>query len=548
MGLFPPGKEGLEQIHYSIPKEVSTLNTPLQSQIYKRRWWTLVTIAISVLVVGLDALIVNIALPTLQRDLNATISDLQWIVSVYTMVFAGLMLTTGALGDRFGRARILQAGIVLFAGASLGASFSHSPVTLIIWRIVMGIGGAMILPATLAIVTNTFPKEERGKAIGIWAGINGVSIALGPIIGGLVIQNLSWHWIFYINIPVAVVALTLGWFFIPNSRDHNPKPLDIPGTLLSTVGLASLVFGLIKSNDWGWSDPAVIGTLCGSVVLIGLFILWERHTPYPMLDMSLFRNRRFSAGVFSIVLMGLALFSLSFCNTLFMQFVKNYSPFQTGIRYIPIALGVLVGAGGADRIVRRIGTARVMFIGFLGTAALSVVFSFWTVGVPYWQIGLVYGFLGFFLGCITAPAATAIMEALPEARAGVGSAVNSVFRMVSGSIAVAVFGTIISNIYTSSFNKAISTIPNLPAEVVKPASDSVGAALTIAGKLPAQISQALSMIAKNSFMDGWQVMALVTCGMCILGGIFVLSYMPARRIETSQEEVADASKKGGKAR
>jgi EmrB/QacA subfamily drug resistance transporter len=506
---------------------LNTNNTP--TTIYRRRWWTLVTIAISVLVVGLDALIVNIALPTLQRDLGATISDLQWIVSIYTMIFAGLMLTTGALGDRIGRARILQAGILLFAGASLGASFAHSAAVLIIWRAVMGIGGAMILPATLAIVTNTFPKEERGKAIGIWAGINGVSIALGPIIGGLVIENLSWHWIFYINIPVAVVALTLGWFFVPNSRDSNPKPLDVPGTLLSTSGLAALVFGLIKSNDRGWSDPVVIGTLCGSVALIILFILWERHTMLPMLDMSLFRNRRFSAGVFSIVLMGLALFSLSFCNTLFMQFVKGYSPLQTGVRYIPLALGVLVGAGGADRIVQRIGTAKVMFIGFLGTAALSIIFSFWGADVPYWQIGLVYGGLGFFLGYITAPAATAIMEALPEARAGVGSAVNSVFRMVSGSVAVAVFGTVLSNIYTSSFNKAIAGIPNLPAEVVKPASDSVGAAVTIAEKLPAQAGQMLSMIAKNSFMDGWQVMALITCGMCILGGIFVFGFMPAQR-------------------
>jgi EmrB/QacA subfamily drug resistance transporter len=400
----------------------------------------------------------------------------------------------------------------------------------------------MILPATLAIVTNTFPKEERGKAIGIWAGINGVSVALGPIIGGLVIENLSWHWIFYINLPVAAVALTLGWFFVPNSRDPNPKPLDIPGTLLSTAGLATLVFGLIKSNNWGWADPAVIGTLCGSVVLITLFILWERHTPHPMLDMSLFRNRRFSAGVFSIVLMGLALFSLSFCNTLFMQFVKGYSPFQTGVRYIPLALGILIGAGGADRIVRRIGTARVMFIGFLGTSLLSIIFSFWTVGVPYWQIGLVYGFLGFFLGYITAPAATAIMEALPEARAGVGSAVNSVFRMVSGSVAVAIFGTILSNIYTSNFNKAITAIPNLPAEVVRPASDSVGVAVTIAGKLPAQIGQLLSTIAKDSFMDGWQIMALVTCGMCIIGGIFVLSFMPARRDSGEQEVVTRSSK------
>jgi EmrB/QacA subfamily drug resistance transporter len=501
----------------------------IPSAVYQHRYWTLVTIAISVLVVGLDALIVNIALPTMQRDLNASMSDLQWIVSSYTMIFAGLMLTTGALGDRLGRARVLQAGILIFAGASLGASFSHSPTVLIVWRAVMGIGGSMILPSTLAIVTNTFPKEERGKAIGIWAGLNAVSIALGPIIGGLVIENLSWHWIFYINLPVAAVALVMGFFFVPDSRDPRPKSLDIPGTLLSIVGLAALMFGLIKSNDWGWHDPVVITSTCISVVLIAFFVLWERHTSHPMLEMHLFRNRWFSAGVFSIFLMGLALFSLSFTNTLFMQFVKGYSPFQTGIRYIPLALGVLIGAGSADKFVRRFGTAKVMFIGFLGTAALSAVYSFWTVAVPYWQIGLVYGGLGFFLGYITAPAATVIMQNLPAARAGVGSAVNSVFRMVSGSIAVAVFGSVLSSIYTSSFNQAVSGLPDLPAEVIQPAGDSVGAAVAIADTLPVQIGQMLAMIGKNSFMDGWQVIALATCGMCLIGGIFILRFMPARR-------------------
>ena len=524
------------------------MNTPLQSQIYQRRWWTLFTIAISVLIIGLDALIVNIALPTIQRDLSATISDLQWIVSIYTMVFAGLMLTTGALGDRLGRARMLQAGILVFAGASLGASFSNSATVLIIWRAVMGIGAAMIAPATLAIITNVFPKEERGKAIGIWAGFNGVSVALGPIIGGLVIQNLDWHWIFYINLPVTAAALILGYFFVPNSRDPKPKSPDIPGTILSIAGLGTLVFGLIKVNDWGWGDRSVIGSLCISVVLIALFILWERRTTHPMLEMELFRNRRFTAGVIAIVIMGLALFGLSFTNTLFMQFVKNYSPLQTGVRYIPLALGVLVGAGSSDRLVQRIGTARVMLIGFLGVAALSVAYSFWTVGVPYWQIGLVYGGIGFFLGYITAPAATAIMEALPEARAGVGSAMNSVFRFVSGTIAVAVLGTVLSNIYASSFNKAVSSIPGLPAEVIKPASDSVGAAVTIAEKLPAATGQALSAIARDSFMDGWQVMALITCGMCIIGGIFVLSYMPARREETGQKEAVVNAKKASRDR
>jgi EmrB/QacA subfamily drug resistance transporter len=518
------------------------LNTPLQSQTYKRRWWTLLVIAISVIIVVLDSSIMNIALPTLQRELNTTMSDLQWIISAYIMVFAGLMLTTGALGDRLGRARLLQAGLVIFAGASLGASFSDSATTLIIWRAAMGIGGAMILPTTLAIITNVFPKEERGKAIGVWAGLNGIGVALGPIIGGLIIENLSWHWIFYVNLPIATVALVLGWFLVPNSRDRNPKPLDIPGALLSIAALSTLVFGLIKSNDWGWGSPSVIGSLCSAAVLITLFILWERHTIHPMLEVSLFRSRRFSAGVLAICLMALALFGLSFANTLYMQFVKDYTPLQTGIRFVPMALGMLIGAGSSDKFVQRIGTTKVMIIGFMGTCALSVFCSFWVVDTPYWQIGLIYGGLGFFLGYITAPAATAVMGALPEAKAGIGSAMNSVSRMVAGSIAVAIIGTILSNVYSSSFNKAISGIPGLPAEVIGPASDSVGAAVTIAEKLPSVVGQALSTIARDSFMDGWRVMAYITIGMCIVGALYVLRFMPPRH-EIGEQE---ASKSTGK--
>ncbi len=505
-----------------------------QSAVYQRRWLTLLVIAVSVLIVVLDSSIVNIALPTLQRELGATISDLQWIISAYIMVFAGLMLTTGSLGDRLGRARMLQAGIVVFAGASLAAASSQSGAQLIMWRAVMGVGGAMILPSTLAIIANVFPREERGRAIGVWAGLNGVGIALGPIIGGLIIENLSWRWMFFVNLPVAAVALVLGWFFIPNSRDQNPKQLDFPGTLLSMAALSTLVFGLIKSNDWGWTDARVIFSLAGAVVLIASFILWERHTSHPMLETHLFRNRRFSAGVAAVSLMSLGLVGITFTLTLYMQFVKAFSPLQTGVRVVPLALGMFIGAGTADRLVRAIGTTKVMLIGFLGTAAIGAVASFWEVNTAYWQLGLVFAGLGFSLGYVAAPATDAVMGALPEARAGVGSAMNTVSRMVSGSLGVAVLGSILSSIYSSSFNREIARIPGIPLEVAGPASDSVGAAITIAERVPPVVGQAITAIARESFMDGWRVMALVTCGMGIVGGAFVLRFMPPRHATAQQ--------------
>jgi len=516
------------------------------ARVYQMRWWTLLVIAISVLIVVLDSTIVNIALPTLQRELNTTISELQWIINAYIMSFAALMLTMGALGDRIGRAKMLQVGIVLFAGASVGAAFADSGGQLIMWRAIMGIGGAMILPATLAIITNVFPREERGRAIGIWAGLNGIGIALGPIIGGLVIENLHWSWIFLINIPIAAVALVAGRFLVPNSRDPNPKRLDFAGTMLSAAALSSLIFGLIQGSNWGWTDPAVTGSLAGSIALIILFIIWERYTTHPMLEIGFFSNLRFSAGVGAVSMMSLALVGLTFSLTLYMQFVNGYTALETGIRFVPLALGIFIGAGSADRVVSRLGTTSVIVIGFIGTAIIGALASFWQVDTAYWQLGSMFFGLGFFLGHIAAPATEAVMGALPEARAGIGSAMNTVSRLVAGSIGVAALGSALSTIYSSSFKKAISAISDLPAEIAAAASDSVGAAVTIAEELPPGMGNALVLAARESFMDGWQVMAFVTCGMSIIGALLVLKFMPPRHepIRTEQpipEEVPSSA-------
>ncbi|MGD9116801.1 MAG: DHA2 family efflux MFS transporter permease subunit [Dehalococcoidia bacterium] len=497
-----------------------------QTREYRMRWWTLVVIAISILIVVLDSTIVNIALPTLQRELGATIAQLQWIITSYIMVFGALMLTTGSLADRFGRARLLQLGIIVFAGGSAAAAFSGSVWQLIIWRAVMGVGGAMILPATLAIITNVFPREERGKAIGVWAGLNGIGIALGPIIGGLIIDSLQWNWIFLINLPIAAVALILGWFLVPNSRDPNPKRLDIPGTLLSIAALGSLVYGLIQGGDVGWGDPVVIATLAGAAVLIFLFILWERHTDHPMLEISFFKNRRFSAGVGAVCLMALAMIGVTFGLTLYMQFVQGYTALETGLRFVPLAVGMLIGASSADRVVSRLGTNRVIVLGFAGTAIADAFAAFWQVDTAFWQLGVIFFAFGFFLGYIAAPATDAVMGALSEAKAGIGSAMNTVSRMVAGSIGVAVIGSVLSTVYSSSFGKALAALPDVPAEIAAAASDSVGAAVTVAPQLPAPLNGLLAEAARQSFMDGWQVMAFVTCGMSIVGAIVILKFMP----------------------
>ncbi|MFC1926425.1 DHA2 family efflux MFS transporter permease subunit [Chloroflexota bacterium] len=501
---------------------------------YRLRWWTLLVISISITVVILDSTIVNIALPTLQRELNTTLSELQWIVNSYIMVCAALMLTMGALGDRLGRARILQVGIIVFAVGSLAASLANSGGQLILWRAIMGIGAAMILPSTLAIVTNVFPREERGKAIGVWAGLNGIGIALGPIIGGSIVESLPWNWIFLINIPIAIVALAAGWFLIPNSRDPNPKRLDFPGTILSAAALTSLIFGLIQGGNWGWAHYAVVGSLAISVVLIALFVIWERHTSHPMLEIGFFHSARFSVGIGAISLMSLALIGINLPITLYMQFVNGYTPFETGVRFIPLALGIFIGSGSADKMVRLIGTTWVMTIGFVITAICAALMSLWQVDMAYWQLGLMFFCLGFSLGYIAAPATVAIMGAMSEARVGIGSAMNTVSRMVAGAIGVAVLSSALNTIYSSSFYKAASAIAGLQAEVVEAASESLGSAVIIAETLPPAIGDVVAQAAKESFMDGWQVMAFITCGISVIGAIVVLKFMPSRHKPLNQ--------------
>jgi len=502
---------------------------------YRMRWWTLVFISFSVVLIVTDASSVNIALPTLQRELNATVSQLQWFISAYIMVFGSLMLIAGALGDRLGRARTLRLGIMIFSAASLGAAFVRSGGQLILCRTVQGIGAAIILPATLAIVTNVFPREERGRAIGVWAGINGFGIALGPIIAGLLIERFGWPWVFLYNLPIAVVAMIGAILLVPDSRDPNPTRLDLPGTALSIGALATLCFGLIRGGDLGWKDPAVIGSLAASAVLIPALVLWERHTTHPMLDITMFRSRRFSAGAGAVGITGLSMVGITFATTLYLQFVQHYTPLQTGIRFVPLALGLFIGGGTSDRLVARLGSTRVIALGFLLTTALGVFASFWEAATPYWQLGLFFFGIGFSLGYIAAPATDAVMGSLPKTQAGVGSAVNTVVRMVAGAVGVAVLGSALGSIYSSSFQKAAAELPALPAEIMAAAGDSVGAAVTAAEQLPGDTGAALARIARESFMDGWQVIAFVVCGIGVAGLFLTLKFMPARHERLAED-------------
>ncbi len=486
------------------------------------------------MIVAIDNTIVNVALPTLQVELNTTGSELQWIVDAYILAFAALLLTMGSLGDRWGRALLLRGGIIVFGAASLGATFADSPLQLLITRAVMGLGASAIMPATLAIITNVFPREERGKALGAWGGVIGAGVALGPIMGGVLIEYVNWAAIFFINVPIVIVALIGGHFFVPDSRDPNPRKPDIPGTLISGAALALMVFGLIKGGDWGWEKASVIGTLAAAVLLFIAFGFWERHTTHPMLDMWLFRNWRFSAGVGSVTLLMLGQMGLIFGLTQYMQFVLGYSALGTGIRFLPFAVGVGIGANVSPRLVRRIGTNRVLAAAFMGVAIIIGAASLWEADTSFWVLGPMFFAFAYCMGHVMPICSDAILGAVPEARAGVGSATNSASVQVGAAIGVAALGSALSTVYSSHIDPTLKSITALPAEAADAARDSVGAALKIASELPSPIGETLAAASKESFMDGWQVMVLIMAGLMVFAAAFALKFMPPQHLPQEQ--------------
>ncbi|MFA4836669.1 MAG: DHA2 family efflux MFS transporter permease subunit [Dehalococcoidia bacterium] len=511
------------------------------SVIYRRRWWTLAVLAMSVIIVTLDNSILNVALPTLQRDLDASVSELQWMVDAYIMVFASLILTMGAIGDRIGRANALRAGMIIFAGGSLFAMASDSPGTLITARAIMGFGPALIIPATLASIMHVFPPAERPKAVGVWAAMSGVGVALGPITGGLLLEHFSWGAIFFINIPIAIVAVVAGAFLIPNSRDPNPRRLDILGTFLSAGALAVLVYGLINGGDWGWTDGTVIGCLVGAGLLMMVFLWWERHTPNPILPISLFGNPRFSAGAAGNFLLMLTNFGLVFGLTLYMQFVRDYTALETGVRLLPLAIGFAIGSSTSHARAARFGTTAVVTVGFVAVAAILAGISFWGADTDYWVLGLMLFATSFSMGNILPSNLEALMGAVPQARAGVGSAMNGVAVQLGGSIGVAALGSILSGAYTSSIKPALVQFPDLSPQAVAAAGDSIGGAAKIADQLPEGLGETLKTAANHSFMDGWQLMALVACGIAAAGALIAIRFMPPKPLAPPQSVPIDGA-------
>src|SRR3954452_13474078 len=327
--------------------------------VHARRWKTLVVLSVSLLIIGLDNTVLNVALPTLQTHFGASGSTLQWIVDAYLLAFAGVLLTMGTLGDRFGRKRALQSGLVLFGVASVLAALAQNADQLIVLRAAMGIGGAMILPAALSLIMEIFPREERGKAIGIWSAIAGVGIGLGPFVGGLLLEWVSWSSVFWLNVPIVAVTLIAGAALVPESRDPRPGSFDLRGAALSIATLVTLVYAIIEATPRGWTDPLVLGCFGAAVLLGAAFVAWERKAPTPMLPLTFFADPRFTVASAGIGLVFFALMGSVFAFTQYLQFAMGYSALEAGAAMLPLALGLVMGSGASDRLAGRIGRTRV---------------------------------------------------------------------------------------------------------------------------------------------------------------------------------------------
>ena len=477
---------------------------------YERRWWTLGVLCISLVMIVMANASLNVAIPTLARSLDARSSSLQWIVDAYSLVFAGLLLTAGSLGDRYGRRLALNGGLVVFGAASLFAVLSNSAPAVIGARAVMGVGAAFVMPATLSILAHVFPPNERPRAIAIWAGFAGLGAALGGIVSGALLEHFWWGSIFLINVFVVVVALTAGFFLIPRSCEKIHAPLDPLGALLSIAGLSALVYGIIEAPDRGWGSTQTLATFAVALMILAAFIVWELHVKDPMLDLRFFKNPRFTAATTAITLVFFAMFGSFFIFTQYMQFVHGYDPLSAGVRMLPWALAYMVSATQSAKMVERFGQRVVVSSGLLvAGGGLAIVAATSTLTSSYWlfALGLVVQALG--MGMTTAPSTGAIMRSLPLHKAGVGSAVNDTTRELGGALGVAVLGSLVASHFRSSINDAVS---GLPAQATHSLAEALQHAASVGGAHGGLIADA----AKQSYVTAFDSTLWIAMGAVIV--------------------------------
>ena len=492
----------------------------------RRRWWVLGVMSLSILMVFLDNTVVNTALPAISRELGAATSTLQWIGDSYSLVLAGLLLLGGSIGDRFGRRRWLFVGMTIFGLAAVGAALSPNAEVLIGFRVLQGIGAALVMPATLSILTDVFPREERTLAIGVWTGVGGLGIGLGPAFGGYLVDEIGWAAVFWMHIPFVLAALAGLLIIVPESRDQRSRSLDLPGGLLATVGLFALVYAIIRGGEAGWTSSEILGSFGIAVAALAAFAVVELRTAEPMLPLKFFRRLDFTGSVIVIGLMMFAMFVSFFFLTQYFQLVQGRSALQAGLLILPTSGAMMVGAPVSGMLIGRIGPRALITVSMLlmafGIALLTQV----EVDTSTAYVITALATFGLAGGLGMAPLTDTVMAAVPVDDAGIGSAVNDVTRELGGALGIALIGSLVNGWYRSDIDSALAG--QVPAEVLELARDGVGVATLAAGQLPADLAATVTATANLAFVDAMTSGFIVSAAILIATLGVVLTMIPVR--------------------
>jgi EmrB/QacA subfamily drug resistance transporter len=475
------------------------------------RWWTLAAMCFALFMVMLDNTVVNVALPSIQRDLHASLSALEWTVNAYTLTFAVLMVTGGRLGDIFGRRRMFVFGVIVFGLSSLAIGFAPSDTALVGFRAVQGIGAAFMMPATLSIITQAFPAHQRGMAIGTWAGVSALALAIGPVVGGFLTEQVSWRAIFFINPPIAIVAVAVTLFATRESRDETVgKAVDYPGIAAITVGLTAFVLALVEGNTWQWGSARVISLFAIAVVALGSFIPIELRVKAPMIDFGFFRSRSFWGSNLVAFIISFAMLAQFFFLALYMQNILGYSPLQAGVRFLPATLVIIVMGPIAGRLTDRIGPRPLMTLGLVIVASALFIQSRLTIHTGYGLLLPGFVLMGLGMGLVMSPMSTAAMNSVDRTKAGAASGILSMSRMVGGTFGVAVMGALVATLGRSTINERL---PHLPAATRAAIANSIGGGGVVGRHASAQIVATVREAFVSALGTGLTIGAVVTlCG------------------------------------
>jgi len=494
---------------------------------HERRWMILGVMSLSLVIVMLNNVTLNVALPELSKDLQADNTELQWMLDAYALIFGGTLLVMGAIGDRFGRKGALQIGLIMVASASaLTAMYASTSNEVIAARAVMGLGAALVMPATLSVVVVVFPPEERGKAVGIWAAMAGVGAPIGLLVGGWAVENYDWQMVFWINVPIIALALLLGLVLVPKTKDEQQRPLDPFGAVLSVAALGSILYAIIEGPSIGWDSLEIIGVGILGVVLSAIFIQWELRVEYPMLPLHFFKNRGFTMGLVAIMLAFYVMFSFMFTQMLHFQLVREHTALEAALRFLPLPLGLMPAAANSDRLVARFGSNNVVATGLTLIGIGMLIFTTVTIDTDYNKLALIFFLLGLGMGLTMAPSTTLVMDSIPADKAGVGSATNDTSREIGGALGIAIGGSVLNEYYQRNMNlpEGLEYLGDLPY-------DSFAAAVRIGGNLVSEgnlLGGQLIQNAQLAFIEGMVASAWVGAIIAITNALLVWKFMPSK--------------------